>query len=178
MYTPSHPHSIHCLFVNFIPNSDGLQLESIVPTQTQTNNAALSPIMMSKVGRAGPEPHRAPNGQKERFHFWTVLLPSPPHPDRFSVLSYRLISYLLLPSMNHGEHLGLEFDDLDAPPLPLIPSGSLGPQQGRKSYRKSRYLPACPRTRCHPCACYGIISRALVWSRHQRLRSSTYSVSR
>ena len=49
------------------------------------------------------------------------LLHSPPHPDHFSVLSYLLISYLLLPSMNHREYLSLEFDDLDAPPTTLNP---------------------------------------------------------
>ena len=76
--------------------------------------------MISKVERAGPKPHRA---SKEHFRFWTVLLPSPPHPDRFSVLSYLLISFLLLPSMNHGEHLGLEFDDLDAPHYPRSRQG-------------------------------------------------------
>ena len=31
---------------------------------------------------------------REHFRFWIALLPFPPHPDRFSVLSYRFISLL------------------------------------------------------------------------------------
>ena len=48
---------------------------------------------LSKVGRAGPKPHRASNGIERAFPFLdcTVLLPFPPHPDRVSVLSYLLI---------------------------------------------------------------------------------------
>ena len=51
----------------------------------------------------------------------------------FSVLSYLLINYLLLPNMSHGEHVGLDFDGLDAPSNTLDPIGVSGSSGGKRT---------------------------------------------
>ena len=88
-----------------------------------------------------------------QIRFWTVLLPPPPHPDRFSVLSYLLIGYSLLPNMQPGEHLGLEFDDPGASSITLDPipvatlDGSADEVQWRASGFSEQILPKTIETR-------------------------------
>ena len=157
MYTPSHPHSVYCLFVNFTPNSDGLQLVSTAPT------AKHKQIMRC---------HQwwGELGQSRTEHPKTSPLSATSRPLFSSILS----SYKLSSSTKH------ESQRISWPWIQWSWCSPYYPRshQGWKNHWKSRYVPVCPRTRWHPHTHYGIIRYMFVWLRHQQhLWSSTYSIS-
>ena len=73
MYTPSHPHSVYCLFVNFTPNSDGLQLVSTAPT-AKHKQITRCHQWWGKLGRSHTEcPKTSPLSTTSRPLFSSIL---------------------------------------------------------------------------------------------------------
>ena len=91
------------------------------------------------VGQAGPKPHRASNGVRERFRFWALHLSfrhslaitelAEPH---HSLIVHCLIflSSIFYCNTHSGQRLGLGFGDSGASPKTLNPDGNTGSSAG------------------------------------------------
>ena len=92
------------------------------------------------VGQAGPKPHRASNGVRERFSFWALHLSfrhslaitelaEPQHSLTVHCLIF-LSSIFSYCNTHSGQRLGLGFGDSGASPKTLNPDGNTGSSGG------------------------------------------------
>ena len=92
------------------------------------------------VGQAGPKPHRASNGVRERFRFWALHLSfrhslaitelaEPQHSLTVHCLIF-LSSIFSYCNTHSGQRLGLGFGDSGASPKTLNPDGNTGSSGG------------------------------------------------